>query len=325
MRYDKPARGIGELISLMKERGLIIESDGLAEEFLERVSFFRLKGYLLHFEKKCPANAEKNTHKVPEGTTFNSVMAVYELDRKLRLLMFEAIEKIEICFRSSICSVYCVGYSDPHWLLRCEHFDNPSTHTKIISRIKREIGMEPRPDGSLRDKEIFVDHYIKKYTEPDIPPSWVIAECLPLGVWSQIYEGLVCRKATKRISQTFQVPPPVLGNWMHSLTVNRNICAHHGRVWNRAFAIHPETLPEYEHHFSYPGRFYSQAFITAYLLRRIYPATEWHLRMKEAMLSCPSAEKMAMGLFNNWEKQAIWTNDPLPKHEVKTIAPRGRD
>jgi abortive infection bacteriophage resistance protein len=80
---------------------LAFGDEGAALEFLQRVSYYRLKGYLLHFERKVTKNT---SHAVPPGTTFESVLELYELDRKLRLLMFEAVERIEICFRSAICN-----------------------------------------------------------------------------------------------------------------------------------------------------------------------------------------------------------------------------
>jgi hypothetical protein len=44
--------------------------------------------------------------------------------------------------------------------------------------------------------------------------------------------------------------------------------------------------------------------------------------MKDAMLSCPKGETLAMGLMRNWEKELIWSTDQLPKHVVKTLAPK---
>ncbi|WP_349293799.1 Abi family protein [Marinobacter sp. M3C] len=36
---------------------------------------------------------------------------------------------------------------------------------------------------------------------------------------------------------------PLLQSWLHTLTIVRNICAHHARLWNRELGIKPE-LPK---------------------------------------------------------------------------------
>ena len=38
-------------------------------------------------------------------------------------------------------------------------------------------------------------------------------------------------------------PYKMIGSWIHSISVLRNICAHRGRIYNREFAIQP-TLPK---------------------------------------------------------------------------------
>lgn len=326
MRFPKPARKTHDLIELIKQRGLIVSDEQAVTSFLERVSYFRLKGYLLHFERQIPGNT---THAVPEGTTFEAVMELYELDRKLRLLVFEAVERIEIGFRSSISNTYCVGYNDPHWFLQAGHFADdirhpggPTFHERLLKRIARDIGLQPHSDREAREKEIFVQHYLDKYGDPDFPPTWMLTECLSLGVWAQIYDKLSSRKAQQQIAQLFSVPNTILASWMHALSVTRNICAHHGRIWNRAFVFKPAVLTGYEKHFYYPAGLYAQAIAATYLLRRLYPATKWHLRMKDALLSCPASESKAMGIIPIWWKDPIWSEAELPQISPKTIPPK---
>lgn len=298
-----------------------MSDEAAACAFLDSFSYYRFKGYLLHFERRVP---QDQSHAVPAGTTFEQVAELCELDRKLRLLMFEAIERIEIAFRTAICNTYATGYKDPHWLLTPEHFvedrttpTGPSFQERLLRTIKREIGLEPLQNGELREPEIFVKHYLCKYTAPDIPPAWVLAECLSMGAWSQLYAKLSNRKAKLAVARHFVISTPVMESWIHALTVVRNTCAHHGRLWNRGFAIQPAALGGYEAHFRNPASFYTVAFCAAYLLRRIAPSTQWHLRMKEILLTC--RHPMAVGCLPNWDKDIFWTETSLPPLVVKTL------
>lgn len=315
MKYLKKALSPPELVELTKARGLSFGSEATAVQFLERISFYRLKGYLLHFERKIRDNT---THQVPPGTTFERVIELYELDRRLRLLFFEAHERIEISFRSAISNTYSLKYG-PHWWLDPLHFDN-GYHNRLVARIKKDTGIECENEG--REREIYIDHYLGRYTEPPLPPTWMLCECISLGVWSMLYKNLVNREARQAVAKLFQVPHTVLESWIHALSVNRNTCAHHARLWNRVFPIKPASLPGFEWHFCSPGGTYAQAFMASYLLRRIFPQTKWHLRIKETLLSCPQEERSYLGAPLKWFEDEFWSEQPLPDFAPKSLQRR---
>lgn len=68
----------------------------------------------------------------------------------------------------------------------------------------------------------------------------MIAEVLPLGSWSKLYEHLVQSKDRKQVSKQFDLSPELLESWLHALTYLRNVCAHQGRLFNRTFAFPPK-------------------------------------------------------------------------------------
>ena len=47
----------------------------------------------------------KTAHLYKEGSTFKKVMMLYRFDKKLRLLMFNEIEKIEIVIRRAVMQI----------------------------------------------------------------------------------------------------------------------------------------------------------------------------------------------------------------------------
>jgi abortive infection bacteriophage resistance protein len=323
MEFKKHPASVKELIALLKSRRLRFNNEAAAEGFLRHVSYYRLKGYLLHFERKIPNNLH---HSLPPGTTFERILEVYELDRKLRLLLFEAIEKIEISFRSNFINVYSLGYKTPHWFLEAAHFiddiqHGKTYHQRLIDRIKRDVGLDP-DNGDARERAVFIEHYFDKYTNPKLPPAWMLAEVLSLGVWSMMYQKLAGTAGAKEVAKNFAVPHTILASWMHVLSVTRNICAHHMRLWNRAFVFKPAVLRGYEFHFANPASIYVQAFAAAYLLRRINPQSDWHLRFKTTALSCPAGEMNALGTPTDWDQNPFWSEQALPTIEPKIIPPK---
>ncbi|XXG32323.1 MAG: Abi family protein [Ferrovum myxofaciens] len=62
------------------------------------MNYYRLRAYWLPFETTLPGGE----HQFRTGTTFSDVIGIYQFDRALRLLLLDAIERIEIslCVRA---------------------------------------------------------------------------------------------------------------------------------------------------------------------------------------------------------------------------------
>lgn len=88
--YNKLALTINQQIEKLKNRGLVITDSDNAEHYLNHISYYRLAGYW------WPMQADKVQHIFKPGSKFSDVIALYNFDRELRILLFDVIEKIEI-------------------------------------------------------------------------------------------------------------------------------------------------------------------------------------------------------------------------------------
>ena len=78
------------LVNLLESRGLQICDRNKAIQYLDNIGYYRLSAYMYPLLKM-----PKTAHLYKEGSTFEKVMMLYRFDKKLRLLMFNEIEKIE--------------------------------------------------------------------------------------------------------------------------------------------------------------------------------------------------------------------------------------
>ena len=78
------------LVNLLESRGLQICDRNKAIQYLDNIGYYRLSAYMYPLLKM-----PKTVHLYKEGSTFEKVMILYRFDKKLRLLMFNEIEKIE--------------------------------------------------------------------------------------------------------------------------------------------------------------------------------------------------------------------------------------
>nr|WP_245531251.1 Abi family protein [Bacteroides coprosuis] len=62
-----------------------------------------------------------------------------------------------------------------------------------------------------------------------------------------VYHNLKADKIRKRISHYFVLQPIVLEFWITSLTLLRNACCHHSRVWKKVSSIMPVSSRRIAH------------------------------------------------------------------------------
>ena len=86
-----------DLVALLESRGLVISDEAKAVRYLESIGYYRLSAYMYPFLK-----VPKESHQYKEGTTFLQVLNLYRFDKKLRMLLLNEIEKVEIAIRRAI-------------------------------------------------------------------------------------------------------------------------------------------------------------------------------------------------------------------------------
>jgi len=95
--FNKPSKSISDQIALLRERGMVIDNVQQATWALSHISYYRLRAYWLYYE----ADPESGKHIFKDGTTLEAVLALYEFDRHLRLLLMDALERIEVAARGA--------------------------------------------------------------------------------------------------------------------------------------------------------------------------------------------------------------------------------
>lgn len=106
-KFDKKALTAEEQLELLIDRGLIVEDKSSAINILKRISYYRLSAYMRNFQCNF-------CHEFVKGTTFKDVLDLYEFDKKLRIICFEAVQKIEIAYRAAISNILSKEYGS-HW------------------------------------------------------------------------------------------------------------------------------------------------------------------------------------------------------------------
>jgi abortive infection bacteriophage resistance protein len=292
--FLKPSLSLDEQIALLENRGLIIENPQRLHRYLRFIGYYRLSGYFRYFQiKDDPLN------RFQPNTTFDQTLRCYIFDRKLRLMIMDAVERIEVAFRT-IVSNWMSQKFGAHWYLdKCRFLPN-FDHEDFIKKIQKETGYL-----NQNRRNEFCSHYFKTYSHPNLPPSWMVAELLSIGTWSSVYNHLPYSEK-KPISDTFEIPSGVLASWMHAITYLRNLCAHHMRIWNRLFTVKPAFAKKFQTQMRDNHRFYAYAVILNVLLRIIADGSKWHQRLYDLLQDYDDLPKNEMGFPENWQQDPFW-------------------
>jgi len=301
MIYDKGALTIQDQISQLQDRGLMITNIGLAEKYLSHISYYRLQGYW------WPLQSDKKNHIFKEGSSFEQVISIYNFDSDLRLLLFDVIEKIEISLRTQLIYHMSLEYG-PWWFQDTELFRDVPALIKTLESIREQVE---------RSKETFIKEHRKLYkNDLRFPPAWKTLELTSLGGLSRLYGNL---KNTIQVKDTIAeeygaVNHTYLPSWLQSITQIRNICAHHGRLWNKNL---PGTLkllksppnswiklvPK-EHEFQY---LYVHLCILKYLIDIIHPSNRFKEKLVALLERYPNIDEKALGIKDNWLIEDLWS------------------
>lgn len=294
IHYSKPALTLEQQISLLESRGLNIPNRDKARHYLQFINYYRLSGYTVSFEQIIDG---KRNHQIKHGTTIDNIIELYNFDRHLRMLVMDAIERIEVAIRTQICLHMAITYDDGHWQLKRELFKPEFNYQAFLKKCAQE---------QQNSKERFVVHYKNTYASPPLLPSWMITELLPMGTWSVIYKNLANRSDKKRISDNFKLSPVDLESWLHALTYIRNLCAHHSRFWNRHFTIRPKQINEYTKYLTPNTTFAAQAAMIHLLLKIISPDSKWTAKIYDLIKSHAFIDPARMGFMTDWQNDGFW-------------------
>ena len=217
-KYAKPPLSLPQQIDLLTSRGLAVKSQPKADAFLSQVNYYRFSAYCLPFESA--------RHQFKKGVTFEEIRELYEFDRRLRFLIDEALEIIEIAMRS------VVAYQLSHKYGPFVHEDS----SKFYARFDHAVWIAKVHEETERSTETFITHYRNKYEGFPAMPIWMVVETMSFGGLSKLINNLL-RVDQIEIAKKFGLHSTVLTSWLHTFTYVRNICAHHSRLWNRELAI----------------------------------------------------------------------------------------
>ncbi|WEV69919.1 Abi family protein [Bifidobacterium sp. ESL0775] len=297
--YEKPWLSLDEQCTKLKAHGM--QNVEPYRNELSQIGYYRLSGFWYMFRK-----IDKTTHSRSSdfmyGSDFRDVLRIYNFDQQLRSQLFSAIASLEISLRSRL--AYTIGKQDPFLYLKPKVLDpalNAIEYGRFITKFS---------ERQNHSREDFVKHFRHDY-DGEIP-IWAATEIMEFAMLRNLYSFLPYQMRTQ-IAITYGADQATLKSWLNCLNFIRNLCAHHGRLYNRSLIVTPSITPAIsllEHAIESSTKMYGGIAVLVFLLSSLNAETS--LRgLLQVLSSIPGDIPQvdvarSMGIPANWQQEKIW-------------------
>lgn len=284
MEYDKNLKTIEEQINTLRIKGLIIDDESKLRKYLAHISYYHLSTYFKSFQDSA-ANFKKNTR-------FEDILNIYVFDKKLRLLLLDVLEIVEKSFKCKLAYKITVESNNSQWFSDMNLFYDEKKYRKYILPILKKAKLSK--DEGLRN--YYVHNLAFNY-----PPAWILIDSLTYGETVNLFRWLNIENRNK-ISRDYVLDEKYLLSWMYGLSVLRNICAHHSRLWNRELFVGIKKDAKLYKELFNPkmnNRLYNYLVILQIMICKINPTSTWIERLI-GLINEHWVHTYYMGFPDNW-------------------------
>jgi len=306
---NKPAYTIADQLKLLKSRGMLFRNEPKAADILKNISYYRLKGYWWDMQ------TDYTLHTLKPNTYFEDIVERYDFDRNLRLILFDAIERIEITLRTKMIYHLSIAYGGL-WYQNPDLFETTTItlydgtvktiHQNTIDELQKEFN---------RSQEIFIKDHRKHHPGKDAD-AWKTMEVATLGTLSKLYKNLKHQLPEKAIiaNEMGLNLHSELSSWLEAISYIRNIVAHHSRLWSRNMVKRPVSQLN-----NPKGAWFNNPLTPVqpkkpfliiscmlYLCNEISIGHQIKQNILDLFATYPQIPIYKLGFQNNWDKEPLW-------------------
>ena len=305
---NKPAYSVSDQIALLKKRGMIFKDETKDCECLKKISYYRLKGYWWDVQ------SDTVLHLFQPNIYFEDIIERYDFDRQLRIILFDAVEQIEIALRTKMIYHLSIAYNGL-WYLNPTLFDTTIISINGKSKTAHLFALDELKKEFDRSQEIFIKDQQHRYPGQDVD-AWKILEVASMGTLSKLYKSLKNQLPEKALisNEMGLNSPPDFGGWLEAISYIRNIIAHHSRLWSRTMVKRPRMqlnnpAGQWFAHPLKPAQLnkpFSIISCMVYLCGYLSHSEDIKQQIIKLINDYPLIPIYKYGFFNNWRNEPLW-------------------
>ena len=220
----KEFRTLDEQVSIMTNKGLVVDDIDKVKDILFRENYFFINGYRNLFYNK--------DRKFIKGTTFDELYALFLFDRNLRNIIFKYI----LVFENNIKSIISYQMSKKYGYMEKDYlnFKNFNQDIKEKRRVEDVVNKMKRQIRINGEKHTATFHYITRY---HYIPLWILVKVLSFGLINELF-GILKQEDQDEISNFYGLNSEDLKVYLGLLSNYRNLCAHEDIVYEHRTQVY---------------------------------------------------------------------------------------
>lgn len=190
-----------EQLAILKSRGLVIEDEAAARRVLSRDNYYALiDGYKEPFLERDETKNPYGEEMYEAGTAFNHILALYQFDRKLRLLLLGELLKFERSIKSKLAYRFSERFPEVDSFLDSANYSPDNIHFHERDRITATLNN--LIESHRKRHRVRYPELREFYEKHKNLPLWVLVNFLSLGQITNFYT-VIDQDLRTRIAQDF--------------------------------------------------------------------------------------------------------------------------
>lgn len=244
MANSKPFKTHQQQLDILRSRGLDIPDGGPALQALEHHGYYAIiNGYKWSFLQRTSTGDVVRPEQFVQGATFLEIKALYDFDRELRSMLFEALLRYESTLSATLAYRFSEENQTEHSYLAIDNY-RPTSNAQIVKDIVTTISNLSNTIKNQSTKDTAIKHYVKNHGHV---PLWVLVNYLSFGDYNYFYRiipdnlRLIIAKdfaKAQRLSYgdgnfTHGIRPDAIDAINHLVNIFRNSVAHDEVTFSR--------------------------------------------------------------------------------------------
>lgn len=200
MENTKPFKTYNEQIEILKSRGLTIDSNENAIYALQRIGYYSLiNGYKHLFLARDSNGVVLNPEHYSSDTSFKEILSLYNLDKELRSILYDALLSYETNLGSEISYRFSEQFPEKYSYLEMGNYSSNTVKAPQILKTISSLSSTLNVKASDRHGDNAIKHYVRQHGHV---PLWVLVNFLTFGDLNYFYSN--CKNNIKiKIAKDF--------------------------------------------------------------------------------------------------------------------------
>lgn len=248
----KAFKTLDQLIELMDSRNILVDEHTKSKLYYDS-HYSIVNGYKTLFIHRERQGEYDDIYK--NGTTFEEIYSLYNLDRELRALFLKELMRAETFIKNVLCYVFYSQLGDKESYLIADNYNLQKTDrvSELIVNLKCKINKhieEYTNQEQWKKKHNAISYYNEKH---GFIPLWVLMRFLNFSDISKMFsllkentQSAIARKITNIYLGNITLPNTYLYTQIRAFVACRNICAHDNIFYKHEYWGGRKTIYVYQ-------------------------------------------------------------------------------